>query len=176
MQMSSSRDRIIGAAAESEPLKLYYVRFEPRARTFWHAHQGTQILVATAGRCRLAHECAFNVTVGSLADLYRLQLTTFIDRNLDSPLDLAWPLKPALDLVRLSLGLGLLVIGQVAPLFLDLATGLLEGAFDAIAVHETVPPVLTPRLRVLAGSKADRVPAEPAGRGPSAYGCAVGCP
>lgn len=44
--------RLIGAAEESEALKLYYVRFEPGAATFWHAHQGKQILVVTAGRCR----------------------------------------------------------------------------------------------------------------------------
>lgn len=41
------------AGAEGEvPVKLYYVRFEPGARTFWHSHSGTQILVVSAGRCR----------------------------------------------------------------------------------------------------------------------------
>ena len=44
--------RIIAAADAEVPLKLYYVRFEPGARTFWHAHHGSQILVVTAGRCR----------------------------------------------------------------------------------------------------------------------------
>lgn len=43
--------RLIGAAEQIEPLKLYYVRFDPGARTFWHAHQGKQILVVTGGRC-----------------------------------------------------------------------------------------------------------------------------
>ena len=43
---------IIAAADREVPLKLYYVRFEPGSRTFWHAHQGSQILVVTAGRCR----------------------------------------------------------------------------------------------------------------------------
>lgn len=43
---------IIAEAETEVPLKLYYVRFEPEARTFWHAHQGSQILVVTTGRCR----------------------------------------------------------------------------------------------------------------------------
>lgn len=43
--------RLIGSAEQSEPVKLYYVRFDPGARTFWHAHQGRQILVVTAGLC-----------------------------------------------------------------------------------------------------------------------------
>jgi quercetin dioxygenase-like cupin family protein len=42
---------IIGTAEEAVAVKLYYVRFEPEARTFWHAHLGTQILVVTEGRC-----------------------------------------------------------------------------------------------------------------------------
>ncbi|MEQ1787711.1 MAG: phytoene desaturase family protein, partial [Acidimicrobiales bacterium] len=36
-----------------------------------------------------------------LGELYRLEMPTFIERSFDSPLDLAWPLRPALDLVRL---------------------------------------------------------------------------
>jgi quercetin dioxygenase-like cupin family protein len=44
--------RMMGGAEEEVPVKLYYVRFEPGARTFWHSHSGTQILVVTAGRCR----------------------------------------------------------------------------------------------------------------------------
>jgi len=36
-----------------------------------------------------------------LARLYRLELPNFIDRNFDSPLDLAWPLGPILRLVRM---------------------------------------------------------------------------
>ncbi|MEX2571825.1 MAG: cupin domain-containing protein [Gemmatimonadota bacterium] len=48
--------RQIGAADEQVPMKLYYVRFEPRARTFWHAHSGAQILVVCAGRCLYQRE------------------------------------------------------------------------------------------------------------------------
>src|SRR5690606_2238203 len=41
------------AGADSEvPVKLYWVRFEAGARTNWHAHTGTQILVVVSGRCR----------------------------------------------------------------------------------------------------------------------------
>ena len=41
------------AGAEREvPVKLYYVRFEPGARTNWHSHSGDQVLVVCAGRCR----------------------------------------------------------------------------------------------------------------------------
>ena len=36
-----------------------------------------------------------------LGRLYRLELPNFIDRNFDSPLDLAWPLAPLVELVRL---------------------------------------------------------------------------
>ena len=36
-----------------------------------------------------------------LARLYQLELPNFIDRNFDSPLDLAWPLGPIIRLVRM---------------------------------------------------------------------------
>jgi phytoene desaturase len=36
-----------------------------------------------------------------LGRLYRLELPNFIDRSFDSPLDLAWPLRPILELVRM---------------------------------------------------------------------------
>ncbi|HUE95023.1 MAG TPA: cupin domain-containing protein [Longimicrobiaceae bacterium] len=43
---------LLAAAEREEFVKVYVVRFEPGARTFWHAHSGPQILVVTAGRCR----------------------------------------------------------------------------------------------------------------------------
>lgn len=43
--------RMIASADESAPVKLFYVRFEPGARTYWHAHAGRQTLVVTSGRC-----------------------------------------------------------------------------------------------------------------------------
>lgn len=36
-----------------------------------------------------------------LGRLYRLELPNFIDRSFDSPLDLAWPLRPIVELVRM---------------------------------------------------------------------------
>jgi 4-carboxymuconolactone decarboxylase len=44
--------RLMGVAESEEPLKIYLVRFEAGARTNWHSHSGTQILVVTSGRCR----------------------------------------------------------------------------------------------------------------------------
>lgn len=43
---------LIAGAEGDVPIKLYYVRFEPGARTNWHAHDGTQILIVSSGRCR----------------------------------------------------------------------------------------------------------------------------
>lgn len=43
--------RLLASAAEREFVKIYYVRFEPGARTNWHSHSGDQILITTAGRC-----------------------------------------------------------------------------------------------------------------------------
>ena len=44
--------RLLGAASARESVKVYYVRFEPGARTNWHAHSGDQILLTTIGTCR----------------------------------------------------------------------------------------------------------------------------
>ena len=48
---------------------------------------------------REAH--AFGRFCDWLGRLYRLELPNFIDRNFDSPLDLAWPLGPMVELLRL---------------------------------------------------------------------------
>jgi quercetin dioxygenase-like cupin family protein len=48
--------RLMAAAERESRVKLYYVRFEPGARTHWHAHGGTQLLVVSAGRCRYQRE------------------------------------------------------------------------------------------------------------------------
>ena len=47
---------LLAAAENEEFVKLYVVRFEPGARTFWHAHSGPQILVVTSGRCRFQRD------------------------------------------------------------------------------------------------------------------------
>lgn len=43
--------RLLATASEREFVKIYYVRFEPGARTNWHSHSGDQVLITTAGRC-----------------------------------------------------------------------------------------------------------------------------
>ncbi|MGY1619802.1 phytoene desaturase family protein [Geodermatophilus sp. SYSU D00691] len=53
---------------------------------------------AVEALCGSAEAAALRRYLGELAELYRLQLTTFIDRNLDSPLDLLGP--ELLTLVR----------------------------------------------------------------------------
>lgn len=44
--------RVARSAGEA-PTQVYYVRFEPRARTNWHAHSGTQLLLIQEGVCLL---------------------------------------------------------------------------------------------------------------------------
>jgi len=41
---------IAGSGGEA-PTRIYWVRFEPGARTHWHRHSGTQILLIQEGRC-----------------------------------------------------------------------------------------------------------------------------
>ena len=43
---------LVAAADVDFPVKLYFVRFRPGARTFWHTHSGQQIIVVTSGECR----------------------------------------------------------------------------------------------------------------------------
>ena len=47
-----------------------------------------------------AEAAGFHQFCDWLEQLYRLEMGDFIDRNFDSPLDLAWPLTPALKLLR----------------------------------------------------------------------------
>ena len=51
--------------------------------------------------CGPAEAASFHRFCGWLEELYRTEMPNFIDRNFDSPLDLAWPLGPALQLVRM---------------------------------------------------------------------------
>jgi phytoene desaturase len=51
-----------------------------------------------------------------LTDLYALEMPNFIDRNLDSPLDLAWPPGPGLRLVRTG---GFRRLGKVVEGYFD---------------------------------------------------------
>jgi quercetin dioxygenase-like cupin family protein len=48
----SAFTRLLAGADVEVPVKLYFVRFAPGARTFWHTHAGSQILVIQSGVCR----------------------------------------------------------------------------------------------------------------------------
>lgn len=43
--------RMLGVC-EGPTINAYTVTFEPGARTAWHTHSGTQLLLVTAGTCR----------------------------------------------------------------------------------------------------------------------------
>lgn len=49
---SVSLKRMIEEAAPGG-VRLYFVRFEPGGRTFWHYHDGQQLLVVTEGSCQV---------------------------------------------------------------------------------------------------------------------------
>lgn len=51
-------------------------------------------------KCGAGEAEAFGRFCRWLTDLYELEMPNFIDRNFDSPLDLAWPLGPLVGLVR----------------------------------------------------------------------------
>ncbi|MQA89462.1 MAG: cupin domain-containing protein [Gemmatimonas sp.] len=54
--VGNAHTRVVGSAGDEVDVKLYYVQFEPAARTNWHIHSGEQILVVTRGRCRYQRE------------------------------------------------------------------------------------------------------------------------
>jgi quercetin dioxygenase-like cupin family protein len=47
---------LLAGSGGSPPTRVYYVRFEPTARTHWHTHSGTQILLVQEGVCLLQLE------------------------------------------------------------------------------------------------------------------------
>ena len=51
-------------------------------------------------KCGPAEAESFGRFCAWLTDLYELEMPNFIDRNFDSPLDLAWPLGPLVGLIR----------------------------------------------------------------------------
>ncbi len=42
---------LLGGAEAEDPIRIYFVRFAAGARTNWHRHSGTQLLVVVSGRC-----------------------------------------------------------------------------------------------------------------------------
>jgi phytoene desaturase len=65
----------------------------------WHGREAMAAEIREG--CGPAEAAAFGRFCDFLADLYRLELPHFIDRNFDSPLDLAFPPGPLARLVRL---------------------------------------------------------------------------
>lgn len=51
-----ARSVLLASSGDRSTLRLYYVTFEPGARTHWHAHSGTQMLLVREGRCHLQRE------------------------------------------------------------------------------------------------------------------------
>lgn len=43
----------MATASAAAPTHIYYVRFSAGARTHWHSHTGTQMLLVQEGRCLL---------------------------------------------------------------------------------------------------------------------------
>ena len=65
----------------------------------WHGREAmTAEIREFAGAAEAA---AFGRFCDWVTDLYRLELPNFIDRNFDSPLDLAWPPRPIAAVVRM---------------------------------------------------------------------------
>jgi phytoene desaturase len=65
----------------------------------WHGRERMAAEIAEA--CGPGEAAAFERFADWLARLYRVELPNFIDTNIDSPLDLARPLGPVLQLLRL---------------------------------------------------------------------------
>ncbi len=67
-----------------------------------HVRRGREAMAAEISAvCGPGEAAAFHRFADWLGELYALEMPTFIDRNFDSPLDLARPLGPALKLLRL---------------------------------------------------------------------------
>jgi quercetin dioxygenase-like cupin family protein len=47
---------VLADSTVDPPTRVYYVRFAPRARTHWHVHGGTQVLLVQSGSCLLQRE------------------------------------------------------------------------------------------------------------------------
>ncbi|MCD9625332.1 phytoene desaturase family protein [Rhabdothermincola salaria] len=96
-------------ALGAEPRAYLEVRpVDPLYRTTFddgsvlHVRAGREAMAAEiASVCGPAEAAAFHRFADWLGELYALEMPNFIDRNFDSPLDLAWPLGPALHLLRL---------------------------------------------------------------------------
>lgn len=67
-----------------------------------HVRRGREAMAAEISEvCGPSEAAAFHRFADWLGELYAVEMPTFIERNFDSPLDLARPLGPALKLLRL---------------------------------------------------------------------------
>ncbi len=64
--VGNAQTRLLASSDEATPVHVYHVRFEPGARTNWHAHSGPQWLFVTEGRIRAQRwdEPAHDLEVG----------------------------------------------------------------------------------------------------------------
>jgi 4-carboxymuconolactone decarboxylase len=44
------------ATAKDNSVRLFQVRFQPKARTNWHTHNGEQVLIVVEGKCLVKRE------------------------------------------------------------------------------------------------------------------------
>ncbi len=100
-------DDCLHAAGSARAEVLQLERVDPMYRAcyadgstlrVWHGRE--RMAAEIADVCGADQAKAFGRFCDWLGDLYRLELPNFIDRNLDSPLDLVRPLAPAMRLVR----------------------------------------------------------------------------
>jgi len=101
------RDTFTGAGADMDEL-LTLKPVDPMYRACFadgteiKVRHGREAMTAEIREVAGATEAeAFGRFCDWLGKLYRLELPNFIDRNFDSPLDLAWPVSPLVNLVRM---------------------------------------------------------------------------
>ncbi|MDP9441424.1 MAG: FAD-dependent oxidoreductase, partial [Actinomycetota bacterium] len=83
-----------------KPVDPMYRATFPHAEEVLVRHGREAMTEEIRQKCGAAEAAAFGRFCRWLCQLYELELPHFIDRNFDSPLDLAWPLGPLVGLVR----------------------------------------------------------------------------
>ena len=130
---------------EVVPVDPMYRATFPDGGTIHVRHGRDAMAEEIRSQCGAADAEAFVRFCRWLTELHDLEVPNFIDRNFDSPLDLAWPPKPLVDLVRLG-GLRKLA-GVVDDYFADerlrklfsfqsMYAGL--SPFDALAIYAVI--------------------------------------
>ena len=83
-----------------EPVDPMYRATFPDREPILVRHGQAAMTEEIRAKCGAGEAEAFGWFCRWLSELYELELPNFIDRNFDSPLDLAWPLGPLVGLVR----------------------------------------------------------------------------